>query len=533
MKTENQSAQIDLHKSPRALMIGDTAFFESKAVDAKNQQLFGKWLLTQEWFKPFMPASMPADLPDEDFGDLAISYFLMQDLERAYFKARAEKNAPAWLEYIPTEIARKLEFEYIIRDAFDQYKIVPCLPHSGIGYVVFEGGLIQEIDNVFGLHRLNGVRQLASLHDPVIGEGECKIYPTPFHHTRYVHSLDVCAIATLIGKRCGLSQNDFITLRVAAQSHDALTPAGGDTIKAIDWEGLDEDAHYPELFLRPGWKEFRDKYNISEAVLAETILGKGLLGSILDISDKLAYTGRDLEMFLSKNRYGGHAWENFGDSYDRMMSLISANPYPCSVWDCAELKDGQLVFTDKDRLADFFHIRALMFKILYNNASARFSEAGFVGEVAKVLYEDQVITRAELLEMTDEHLFNVIAKALNTQSLYFTVGPNSGDPRIELFRTAEEALKFEREVVRAEPNTMTHLDVNVKHSTSFLTKFKVLLGDKIVPFEIACPFSAWDIKQIVHDRRPYRVFMYNLSALCQNKRMTKRLLLSRDKRIGF
>lgn len=372
MKTSHTTPRVDLHSSPRALIIQDTAFFESKEVDFKNQQLFGKWLLNQEWFKPFLPKNVPKGFPDEDCSDVAMSYFLMMELENAYSAARKQEKEPAWLEFLPVAIVRRLEHCYVIREAENQYKIVPQLPYAGFGYVVFGGGLIQEIDTIFGLDRLNGIRLLASLHDPVIGVGECKVYPTPFHHTRYVHSLDVCAIATLIGKKCGLSDHDFLTLRIAAQSHDALTPAGGDTIKNIDPEAFDEDTHYPELFLRAGWKAFRDKYNISESMLAETILGKGLLGSILDISDKLAYTGRDLHMFLSKNRHGGYAWENFGDSYDRMMSLIAVNPYPCSVWDCAEVRNGQLVFTDKDRFADFLHIRALMFKILYNNASARF-----------------------------------------------------------------------------------------------------------------------------------------------------------------
>lgn len=144
-----------------------------------------------------------------------------------------------------------------------------------------------------------------------------------------------------------------------------------------------------------------------------------------------------------------------------------------------------------------------------------------------------MITRAELLEMTDDQFFAVMMKALKSPHHYIMGNARSEDPRLELFRTAEEALNFEREVVRVEPNTMTHLDVNGKHSTAFLTRFKVLVGDKVVSFETACPFSAWDIRQIIHDRRPYRVFMYNLEALCKNTKMTKRLLLSRNKRIAF
>jgi hypothetical protein len=528
-------ALIDLHKNPRSLRIGDMAFFEAKVVDGKTLDSCGRWLADQEWFRQMCHGCDFANMPNFDGRDSIISEMCMQRLKGKYASARKRNQNPDWLEALPPEFIRMLEYNYLACEAEspDAYKIIPSLPHTGFGFVVFEDGLVIETDDAFGLGRLNNVRQLGSLHDPTITGGEWRQLPQAFTHTRYEHSLDVCALATLIGQRCGLSENDFYTLRIAAQSHDGLTPAGGDSIKVIDPDAFDEDAHYPEFFWLASWKKLRDRYGISESKLAEVILDRGFLGTILDVSDKLGYTGRDLQWFLYNNPAGHQAWENFAELYDRITSILKANPYPCSVWDCAESREGELVFTDEERFADFLRMRALMFKILYANASARFYEAGFVAEVAKVLYQDKVLTRNLLLKIGDMELFEIMGGALGTSGeRVMSLMPSSEDPRVETFPTIEEALDLEREIAKAEPETMTHLGVAQKPSTSCLDKFKVIHNGKALPFSQACPFHTWDIKQIFHDRKPFWVFMYNLDKLCRNKKMKSRLLQSRNKRIA-
>ncbi|MDD5730950.1 MAG: hypothetical protein PHN57_07490 [Candidatus Omnitrophica bacterium] len=524
-----------LHKNPRSFKIGDVAFYEAVTHDIKTLDITGRWLLDQEWFKPLLEGKKLTVLPEEEGRGGFVGMSCMDALRRAYTKARQAKQNPEWLKFLPLELHRYMEYRWLNEEAEspDVYKHAGDIPHAGFGFVVFENGLIEDTDRALDLARLNNIRQLASLHGPIVTEEEWREYPMDFTHTRYHHSLDVCAIATLIGERCGLSDQQLKTLRVAAQSHDALTPAGGDSLKAIDPDAFNEDTHFSEVFKRRGWPGLRDRYNLREDELAEIILGKGLLGRILDASDKLAYTGFDTEQFLSRNRPGGFACDRFEVEYDRIVWLLKANPYPCSVWECAEQQNGELVFTDEERFADFLRLRALMFKILYANAAARFMEAGFVTEVAKVLYQDGIITRKKLLLMVDLMLFEIMGKALGVDSpRVMSIMPTSEDPRVNLFETFEEALAFERDIATSEPETMTHFEKAPKPSIGCHRKFKVVHCGKVLPFDQACPFHDWDIKQIFFEREPFRVFTYNLQNICPNKRMKKRLLESRNKRIA-
>jgi hypothetical protein len=523
---------FDLHKNPSPLRIGDIAFFESVIHDMATLDISGKWLLAQDWFKPLLDGKTFPDDPDSEGRGGFIGMACKDILKHALTESRERGANPDWLEFLPLELRRYLEYRWLTEEA-DAYRNSGTIPHAGFGFTVFENGLVEDADNALELGRLSGIRQLASLHGPIVTEESWREYPMDFTHTRYSHSLDVCAMATLIGQRCGLSEHDFVTLRVAAQSHDALTPAGGDSLKAIDPGAFDEDAHYPEIFLRPGWPKLRGKYGLQQDELAKIILGNGLLGRILDASDKLAYTGYDTAQFLSQNPPNGFAADNFTTTYDRIVELLKANPYPCSVWECAEQKNGELVFTDAERFADFLRLRALMFKILYSNAAARFMEAGLVAEVAGILYQNKILTREKLLSMWDFQLFEIMGHAMGTDgSRVMSIMPTSEDPRVKTFRTFKESLAFEREIATNEPETMTHFEVAPKPSVGCHKKFKVVCCGKVLPFDRACPFHDWDIKQIFHDQMPYRVFIYNLANICPNKRMKKRLLESRNKRIA-
>jgi hypothetical protein len=322
------------------------------------------------------------------------------------------------------------------------------------------------------------------------------------------------------------------TLRIAAQSHDALTPAGGDTMKPLNPGAFDEDANYQQLFKRPGVLAWLKNCGVCPEKLSLTILGHGLLGNILDIADKLAYTGTDTHHFLARNWPKYFAWENFGDAYDRIQSLLKANPYPCSIWECTEQRNGELVFTDTARLADFLRLRSLMFSILYCNAASRFMEAGLITEVASILYQDGILNPKNLLEMTDNELFEVLNQSFDGYGVFSSITfASKADPRVNLFRTQEEALDFEREVAADNSETMTVFEKGFGASTKCLDTFKVLHKRKVVPFSQACPYESWDIRRIGVDPKPFRVYSYNMAPIFRNKAMCQRLLASRNERI--
>lgn len=523
-----------LLRHPRSIQIGDTWFFSSKWPSQRTMDTFCWWLRKQKWFGPFINEDAFGKLSHDQANGRLLTFLYIERLKREYFRAMEGGREPDWVRFLPAEIARCLDKEWAIQGAPNQSRIVPLLPLAGVGYVVFLDGITDQADEVFCLGRLMGVRQLASLHDPTLIGGNFRECPLPFNHTRYVHMLDTMAIAMLIGARCGLSQNDFIHLRVAAQTHDAMTPAGGDSIKVVDPDGLDEDKRYSELFSNPDWPKFRDQYGLQEEKLLAIIAGQGVLRQILDLADKLAYVGRDLWMFLDKNPPGHEASHLFQKEYDWIMHILKIHPYPCSVWGHTRIIDNELVVTSKESLAKFLKVRALMFKILYNNASSRFFEAGFVAELAKVLYNDGTLTKNNLVEMRDEKLFMMMEKALGRPHQYLmSYVSHSEEPRVELFATAEQALQFEQETARVRPNIMTHLDIAPKPSVGCLRTFKVLEKGRVMPFADADPDSTTVIKSIFVDPKPFHVFSYDLGKLCHNQRLTARLLSSRNKRIGL
>jgi len=528
--------KINLHENPRPLRVGDMALFESKTVDHNEQDNLARWILTQEWFKPIAKAHRIDHLirSNVELSErCALAELCWVVLQSEHDQIRKQGNYPDWMRFLPLEASRRLEHLWVTGEGPDQYRIVPKVTYTGIGYVVFEGGLVEQTDEFFGLGRLNFVAQLGFLHDPTMTENGWRECPLPFPQTRYFHLLNTNAIATLIGTQVDLSEEKLRVLRVAAQSHDALTPAGGDSIKGVDRAAFDEDMHYPELFERRGWKEFRDAFELSEAELAKTILGEGLLGSILDASDKMAYVACDLSEFLMKNEFGRAAWQNFTGLYNRITRILAANPYPCSVWEYAAVADGELFFTDANRLADFLRIRALMFSILYNNASARFYEAGFTEEVVRDLYRRNVLTRELLLKMTDRLLVDVIGQELGVTNYRHEVSLDGSEtPRVLRFKTKQEATAMERQLAVKEPHTMTHYEHVAPPSTKCLQTFKVLHEGKPKPFRLACPELAWDVEQISCDSHPHRVFAYDLGALCKNAELANRLLQGRNARIA-
>lgn len=520
-----------LQKSCPCLQIGDIAFLGDKPYNERALNRSYARLAKEDWFQPlrrFHPCGALCDTPNTQ----ARAFSCREVLQAAYSQARKSPQKPDWLQFLSKDIRHLLDCNWL-RVESPVYKIIPKIAYTGVGMIVLPGGLIEAVDRTFGLGRLNRIHQLASLHSPVVTNKLVHEWPTKFDHTRYRHSLEVCAIATLIGYRCGLTPEEMVLLRVAAWSHDALTCAGGDSLKVIDPIAFDEDANYPLLFKLPRWPHLRDSYGLQEERLVEIILGKGLLGSILDTADKLAYIGTDTAQFLALNWEDGFAWETFTDTYSRIQALLRTNPYPCSVWECAERRGDELVFTDGNRLANFLCLRACMFKILYANASSRFMEAGLVAELAKILYHDGVLTKDNLLTMDDTWLFGVFNRALGSDIVWDPVSTiDHTKARVELFETFQEALEFEQKVAKEQPGTMTGFEKAPPSPNKCLNTFKVVKNRKVVPFSQACSDETKDICQISHEPKPYRVFVYELSSICPNTTLRRRLLAARNKRIS-
>jgi len=463
----------------------------------------------QDWFLQ-MCKEHHIELPD--FMMPALEMASMHFLRVMYSEYRNSHSGqePDWMNKLSARQKVPVRWEYWIQDApIETDLIVPGFELTGIGYLTKDGGFIHDVCTTFDLWRLNGIKQLGFLHDPVIRQKELPTYASTFCHTRFLHSIDVGVLATLVGLNNGLSGQELLTLKTAAFSHDWRTPAGGDTMKAVDPELFDEDRHYDEKFSTAGFKEFRRKYGISQEALCSVIMQKGAIGRILDLADKVSYTARDVEYLLNQNSERDDI--PFCYEFRRIREMLKVNPLICSIWDCARIRGKILVIEDADRLSDFLKLRALMFRTLYYNPASRFLEDGLIKVLAKYLFHKKIITLKELLAIGDQRLMEIMDKVIG-QYFFLNSVSNDLNPRIERFGTIKEAYDRERELLK-DPDIMIHLDESKLNKSSGLSDFMVWENGKAIAFPEARPDDAKEIRAITRTAQPFFLYIYSTEKL--------------------
>lgn len=365
--------------------------------------------------------------------------------EEAYCRSRRrDGREPAWVEDLPMRLRAWLRHTYVTTQE-DPLVIVGPIPFTGVSYMVLEGGLCEDLMHTFGLFRLSRVKQLGFLQAPWVNILDRPLVTPLSNGTRYAHSHDVSAIASLIGRNVGLKGGEFNTLRAAGLVHDWGTPAGGDSVKLIDTPAFDEDLNFERLLrtriTSEQWKDLARSYGLRKKLLVQTVLNKGLLGQILDIADKIAYVARDIRTCLTVG-----VLPQDEDAYvgtRALEELVAENPYICNIWDSVTTSDGQLVFTDPRRLVAFLKARIVLFRELYYHPRARFGEYLISRILVKRLYDRGELTRDELLEMGDSELERKLNDAYGEPNITRVLSTTS---KVRSFATREEALEFKREL---------------------------------------------------------------------------------------
>lgn len=427
---------------------------------------------------------------------------------------------PDWAKLLPTEVLRDLRRSWLMGDYFDPLAILlRYRDQLGFTCAIQSDGMIHDVCIALGVFRLDGIRQLGFLHDPVMNEAAADSgLAMRFEHTRYMHSLMVMATASLLGHKVGLSEHDLKHLQVAALTHDVLTPAGGDSVKAIDPHGLDEDAHYQKVFRdNPQWDEARTQYGLDESLLAATVRGEGMLGRLLDIADKTTYIAHDVEAYLMGDRdprshTGFVAPESIISIYDWKKHLGRGG---CQLWDRCIIENGQVVITDIDRLVGFLTLRALMFRHLYYNPLARYREHMLAYLLLDPLYQEGVITRTELLQMNDADLEVFLSSLVGGISRYgrhaFTFVMELSDtrrsPEFEAYETREAAVERMRTLYRENQGLLFMLDVIPRVSEKAVRYLVRDADGEIKTLAEARPGDAETIRSIDADPLPAKLYI--------------------------
>lgn len=429
-------------------------------------------------------------------------------------------DEPTWAKHVPKEVLNELRRSWLMGDHFEPLAILLRYRDKlGFTCAIKSDGMIHDVCIALRAFRLDGIRQLGFLHDPVMNEATADSgLAMRFEHTRYMHSLMVVATASLFGYQVGLSEHDLKHLQAAAPTHDVLTPAGGDSVKAIDPAGLDEDVHYPEVFRdNQEWRRVREKYGLDEILLASIVRGEGVLGRLLDIADKTTYIAHDIEAYLKgdhdpRSYKGFIAPESIVSIYDLKQRL---GPRSCQLWDCCVIENGQVVITDIDRLVGFLSLRALMFRHLYYNPLARYREHMLAYLLLDPLYRDGMITRAELLRMNDFELEVFLSGFIGDGSRYgrhsFTVimelSDTSRSPEIEEYQTRERAVERMRALYQENPELLFMLDVIPRVSEKAVQYLVRDEGGEIKSLAEARPGDAEAIRSIDYDPLPAKLYI--------------------------
>lgn len=416
---------------------------------------------------------------------------------------------PRWFDELPQTLALAAKMDKACFGQEEiQYAVVPHVPYAGFGFIALEDGLVQETVETFGLFRLGQIRQLGFIHDPNFHDDErLMTLGSTFAHTRYLHVLNVHAMASLMTENCGLKGTERDTLLIAALTHDTLTPAGGDTTKIVDRKAFDEDEHYPELLAKTDWSVLRDKYGIRPDELIQTVQGKGLRGQLLDLCDKAGYLSFDAWYYVG--RYKGSDAYCEGEEVDlhgQIEVLLRKHPLVCSLWEDVAIHEGKVVITNPEKLHAFLKLRMLMFHALYHNTGARFLEFIVGAVVLRYAYDTGKLTRDWLLEKTDSDLERFICDFLGIHEHFFSWSRSSfGEPSVEGFGSVEDAATRMRELYDGENSfcVMETLPPKLKPGTHYLVPDRTGL---IRPFKEAYPDEAHELDQLAILQDPWRVY---------------------------
>ncbi|MCX6722267.1 MAG: hypothetical protein NTY04_03730, partial [Candidatus Staskawiczbacteria bacterium] len=435
------------------------------------------------------------------------------------------KLEPTWVTKLPKDARMYIRKSWAMTDGLDSLAIVPNFPLTGIGYIVCDDTLAVDACRTFKLFRLSRVKQLSFLHDPVLRETDRSAGCLMFDHTRYLHSLDAYVLGNLVfannqraienwcheaGINWAQLENSF---RTAVISHDALTPAGGDSVKLIDPQAFDEETHFSELLVGDEWESFEKRWNVNGGLIASIVRGEGLLGSILDLVDKTSYIARDAAAYymmpMTKDSFRRRPYSSTG--YCAVNDLLSSAGNVCGLWESAKVIAGKLVIGDVGRLEKFLILRALLFRELYYNPASRFFEYLVGKGVIKYLYDRKQITRQELLANGDEWVHNLVDKTFGTRFILSKFW-NLKNARIEEHPNMQAACKRANELF-GDMGIFAIVDDFQSKTSSATRKFLVRQGGQTVKFMDACPEATQEVENIMQFGNMTRLFIFSMDDL--------------------
>ena len=226
----------------------------------------------------------------------------------------------------------------------------------------------------------------------------------------------------------------------------------------------------------------------------EAILNRGVLGQMLDIADKLAYTARDLWACEPYIQYGAKHMHQEG--LQELLGLWESKPDVCSLWDSILIEGNRVGFVDVERLETFLKIRTLMFRELYMHPHARLGEWLVARVLVKALYKQGELTRDQLLKMKDFELEKLLNEKYSGRYVFAKplVEDLSDQGQCRSFATLEEALQFQASLLE-QGNPFALIEDNSRPIKTGI-HFNVATQRGLLPFEKMYPERAEKIRKM-------------------------------------
>jgi len=381
------------------------------------------------------------------------------------------------------------------------------LPYSDFRRWVPENSIYDKaLVNIQSLNRLNEIKCLSFLS--YVGPNPQDMYFTPFTHSRLDHSLTVALINEQILKQNGMPQDQINLVVIAGILHDIATPAYGDATKQIDIKSLDEEDYWWEVLDKKG-KDFVTQFGTREAI-DKIIKNEGLLGKVLDISDRIVYTMKDLNALIWPDQINK---QEDNDYLLGIKKIVNDNPKIGNIYKevGVDQKKQEIVFNNSNNLRIFLSLRAHLHHNLYlhpiNQAKDLFV-AKVIGQVYS-RYKDSVFSPERLREMTDNDLLFALGAYYKKTAVTMHPLLVNWQAEFEKFDSLEKA-KIRENELRQNKNIAI---VGIKEIRDFnaMTDCKVADGYKYVKFKKYNPQAARKIEKVSQSTKGIFLFWTDIS----------------------
>lgn len=383
---------------------------------------------------------------------------------------------------------------------------------------VYENEQIAEMTRVFKMERLSGIKSLSLLSqvEHLLDQAgtETKVHFIGFDQDRFLHSLVVSRFMEAVLRRLNFPEDQIKLGVAAAMLHDIATPAFGDSTKLVDQPNLHEEDWWHDMVDEEGWK-YLEGIGATKEQIDDIIHNRGVLGRLLDISDRISYTLIDAY----------HAW-GFGTKdkinapfYDEAKNLIAEDENLGDIWQEIEFdeKSQDFYFTNPRRLGRILLLRALMHRVLYIHPWSQSRDLR-AARMIKPFYspdnsQTDKLTPRKLRRMADRDLLFFLIKQYGGEEKDVFHFIDWYPEYYEIFDTREEADSRAQEVLEDPIYTL----FAVKSGPGFdpATDYRVIVGEdglftskRLVPYRRFHQKRASYIEEIAKKMKKHYVYYF-------------------------